>query len=138
MSGIKTEKQVERDFYTFISESALGRGIRGTVYRAEMRPANAQTEDLVVKFLAGLDEQVQVGVVIVNIYVPDIPFGGSGRKVEDQTRVNDLEKLILDFVEGNDSTEYLMQTDGSPKSTAVEGIEQHLIYARIKFNRLAQ
>ncbi len=61
-SGIKTEKQVERDFFTFIRESELGRGIRGTVYRPEMRPADADTEDLVVKFLAGLDEQIQSGV----------------------------------------------------------------------------
>ena len=137
-SGIKTEKQVERDFFTFIRESELGMGIRGTVYRAETRPANADTEDLVVKFLAGLDEQIQSGVVIINIYVPDIPFGNDGRKVEDSTRINDLENLILDFVTDNDNTEYWMQTDGTPKSTAIENIEQHLIYARIKFNRLAQ
>lgn len=138
MSGIKTEKQVERDFYTFISEGALGRGIRGRIYRSEMRPADACTEDLVVKFLAGLDEQIQSGVVIINIYVPDIPFGESGRKVEDKGRVEALERLILDFVDGNGNTEYWMQTDGSPSSTAVENIEQHVIYARIKFNRLAQ
>lgn len=137
-SGIKTEKQVERDFFTFIRESELGQGIRGTVYRPEMRPADADTEDLVVKFLAGLDEQIQSGVVIINIYVPDIPFGNDGRKVEDITRVDELEKLIRGFVDNNDNTEYWMQTDGSPRSTAIENIEQHLIYARIKFNRLAQ
>lgn len=137
-SGIKTEKQVERDFFTFIRESELGRGIRGTVYRPEMRPADADTEDLVVKFLAGLDEQIQSGVVIINIYVPDIPFGNDGRKVEDLTRVDELEKMIRQFVDDNDNTEYWMQTDGTPKSTKVENIEQHLIYARIKFNRLAQ
>lgn len=138
MSGIKTEKQVERDFYTFIRESALGRGINGTVYRSEMRPPDADTEDLVVKFLAGLDEQIQSGVVIINIYVPDVPFGTEGRKVEDKTRVEALESLIKDFVHENNNTEYRITTDGTPSSTKVEGIEQHLIYARIKFNRLAQ
>lgn len=137
MSGIKTEKQVERDFFTFIRESDLGRGIRGTVYRDGMRPANADTEDLVVKFLAGLDEQIQSGVVIINIYVPDKPYGTSGRKVEDMGRVEELEALVRDFVNDNPNTEYRMQTDGTPRSTEVENIEQHLIYARIKFNRLA-
>lgn len=138
MSRAKTEKQIERDFYTLIKASALGNGIKGTVYRSEMRPDDATTEDLVVKFLAGLDEQIQSGVVIINIYVPDKPYGKTGRLVEDKSRVEYLESLIQDFVNDNEDAEYLMQTDGTPASTSIEGIEQHLIYARIKFNRLAQ
>lgn len=134
----KSEKQIERDFYSFVKQSVLGQGIRGTVYRPEMRPANAQTEDLVVKFLAGLDEQIQSGVVLLNIYVPDVPFGKDGRKVEDMSRVEAIETLIQEFVDGNEDTEYWMQTDTSPTSMKIEGIEQHLITARIKFNRLAQ
>lgn len=61
---IKTEIQVERDFYSFVKSSKLGKAIKGSVYRSDMRPADAKTEDLIVKFLAGLDEQVQSGVVI--------------------------------------------------------------------------
>ena len=135
---IKTEKQIERDFFSFISQSSLGKSIKGKVYRKGMRPANAQTEDLIVKFLAGLDEQIQSGVVILNLYVPDIPFGKDGRKVEDMARVEELEGLIQSFVNDNDNTEYWMQTDGTPASMEVENIEQHLIFARIKFNRLSQ
>lgn len=134
--SVKTEKQIERDFYTLIKASRLGKGVRGTVYRSEMRPANAKTEDVIVKFLAGLDEQIQTGVVIVNVYVPDVPYGNDGRKVEDKGRVEELEKLILDFVENFSDADYWIETDGTPKSTQIEGIEQHCIYARIKFNRL--
>ena len=134
----KSEKQIERDFYAFISQSVLGQGIRGTVYRAEMRPANAQTEDLVVKYLAGLDEQIQSGVVILNIYVPDVPSGNDGRKVEDLSRVEAIETLIQQFVDGNDDTEYWITTDTTPTSMRIEGIEQHCITARIKFQRLIQ
>ena len=93
---------------------------------------------MIVKFLAGLDEQIQSGVVIINIYVPDVPYSKTGRKVEDLPRVEYLESLIQDFVKTNGDTEYLMETDGSPASSAIEGIEQHQIFARIKFNRLAQ
>lgn len=56
-----------------------------------MRPANATTEDLIVKFLAGLDEQVQTGVVIFNLYVPDIPHA-DGRMVPDKNRIGKLEE----------------------------------------------
>ena len=46
--------QIERDFYSFVKNSDLGKAIKGKVYRPEMRPANATTEDLIVKFLASL------------------------------------------------------------------------------------
>ena len=80
----KTEIQIERDFYQLIKNSRLGAEIRGTVYRSEMRPADATCEDLIVKFLAGTDEQIQRGTVILNLYVPDINFK-DGRKVADIT-----------------------------------------------------
>ena len=90
---IKTETQIERDFYSFVKNSDLGKAIRGKVYRPEMRPTDATTEDLIVKFLAGLDEQVQTGVVIFNLYVPDIPYT-DGRMVPDRKRIAGVDSLI--------------------------------------------
>ena len=134
---IKTETQIERDFYSFVKNSKLGKAIRGTVYRSAMRPANADTEDLVIKFLAGLDEQVQTGVVIFNLYVPDIPHN-NGRKVPNKKRIGELQELILSFVETAGDTEYWLETDTTPTSMKSEDIEQHFIYARIKFNRITE
>lgn len=133
---IKTEQQIERDFYSFIKNSSLGEAIKGEIYRDEMRPANATTEDLVIKFLSGIDEQVQTGVVIINLYVPDIACSNGDRKVKDAARIAELEELILSFVNDNSDTEYWMQTDGTPISMFNEEIKQHLIYSRIKFNRI--
>lgn len=135
---IKTEEDIERDFYSFVKGSDLGKTIRGTVYRDGMRPADADTEDLIVKFIAGLDEQVQSGVVIFNIYVPDIIHRSDGRKVIDHARMAVLQRAIIDFVQNNDEAEYWMQTDTTPTSMLNKEIEQHLIYARIKFYRLAE
>lgn len=129
--------QVERDFYSFVKNSKLGKAIKGSVYRSEMRPTNAKTEDLVVKFLAGLDEQVQSGVVIFNLYVPDIPHE-DGRKVPNKNRIGQLQELILEFVETAGDTEYWLQTDTTPSTMRNEEIEQHFIYARIKFNRITE
>ena len=133
---IKTEQQIERDFYSFIKDSSLGQAVKGGIYRAEMRPADATTEDLVIKFLSGTDEQVQTGVVVINLYVPDIT-SSDGRKVKDATRIAELEELILSFVDDNADTEYWLRTDGTPTSMYNEEISQHLIYARIKFNRIS-
>lgn len=134
---IKTETQIERDFYSFVKNSDLGKAIRGKVYRSEMRPTNATTEDLIVKFLAGLDEQVQTGVVILNLYVPDIPHA-DGRMVPDKNRIGKLEELLLAFVETAGGTEYWLETDTTPTTMRNEEIEQHFIYARIKFNRITE
>lgn len=132
----KTEIQIERDFYQLIKNSRLGAEIRGTVYRSEMRPADATGEDLIVKFLAGTDEQIQRGTVILNLYVPDINFK-DGRKIADKKRIGVLQAMILDFIETCDDTDYLIASDGTPYSTMNPDIEQHLIVARIKYQRIS-
>ncbi len=133
---IKTEIEIERDFFTFIRNGSLGNAIRGEVYRPDMRPANTKTEDLIVKFLAGLDEQIQTGVVILNIYVPDTK-NSDGRMVRDAARIGELEGAIRSFIEGNDETEYWMETDGTPTSIKNEEIGQWCITARIHFKRIS-
>lgn len=132
----KTEIQIERDFYQFIKDSDLGAALRGTVYRSEMRPADATDEDLVVKFLAGTDEQIQRGTVVLNLYVPDIDYT-DGRKVADKKRIGELQELILDFVDTYDDNDYLIELDGTPYSTMNTDIEQHLIVTRLKFQRIS-
>lgn len=132
---MKTEMQIERDFYTFIKDS-IGTSIHGDVYRSEMRPANAVTEDAIVKFLSGFDAQIQSGIVLLHVYVPGIIIS-DGRKVADKNRIGEIETLILDFVRNFDNAEYLVDTDGTPYSTFNTDIEQHLIVARLKFQRIA-
>jgi len=135
--AIKTEIEVERDFYSFIKNGSLGNTIKGSVYRPDMRPANAKTEDLIVKFLAGLDEQIQTGVVILNIYVPDAK-NTDGRMVRDAARIGVLQAAIRDFVDKNDETEYWMETDGTPTSMKNEEIGQWCVTARIHFRRISE
>ena len=134
--SVKTEKQIERDFFEFVKKSALAGAISGTVYRKDMRPPNSEKEDIIVKFLAGLDRQIQSGIVVLNIYVPDKSVKALGRKAEDIKRIGQLQELLQSFIETNDSTEYDIESDVTPKTLEAEGIEQHFIYARIKFKRI--
>lgn len=135
--AVKTEQQIERDFYSFIKASRLGAALKGGIYRSEMRPYGSSTEDLVVKYLAGIDGQVQSGVVILNIYVPDIACQ-DGRKVTDHKRIGELQELVNEFVNSHSGTEYWMQTDTTPTTMKHEETEQHFIYVRIKFNRITE
>lgn len=132
----KTEKRIERDFFEFVSNSELAKNISGMVYRKGMRPVGSDKEDIVLKFLSGIDEQIQSGIIVLNIYVPDTTIRSTGAKVEDIKRVEELEELALSFIEENDSTEYELSKDGTPKSLEAEGIEQHFIQVRIKYRRI--
>lgn len=133
----KTENQIERDFYQIINESLLAQSIGGTVYRRGQRPDNAKTEDIIIKFLGGDDSQIQTGTVILNIYVPYIPYE-DGRRGEDLNRIGELEEMANEFVTHIESTDYDISKDGTPRTYQEDDIEQSIIALRLKFQRLNQ
>lgn len=133
---IKAEKHIERDLFTMLKASSLAEEISGEVFREGQRPDGRSVEDVVVRFLAGTDGQIQSGTVVLNVYVTDIVSVPAKKPVEDIARVEMLENLILEFVRGNRSSEYLLSTSVSPTSYEVPGIGQHVIAARIDFQRV--
>jgi len=132
---IKAAEIIEQDLFVEIKQSDLGKAINGAVYRDEMRPDNSQKEDCIVKFVSGLDGQIQRGILVLNVYVPDIKIK-SGKMVVNKTRIAELENLIISFVEQCTSTEYLYSLDATPISLAETDIQQHFIYARIAYRRI--
>ncbi len=134
----KSEKNIEGDLYALIKASALAGMVTGSVYRAETRPEGSQLEDIVVKFLAGTEGQIQSGVIVLNIYVPDITRKGDTRKLEDFARVEELEDAVIAFVNGCPDTEYLYEFDETMYSLEVEDLDQHAITARIHYQRLTE
>ncbi|MCQ2299701.1 MAG: hypothetical protein MJZ81_06225 [Bacteroidales bacterium] len=132
----KSEKTIEKDLFRLISDSQLAKMVNGKVYRAGMRPDGSKSEDIVVKFLTGTEGQIQTGVVVVNIYVPDIVTKTSGKNLENTSRVEQLEDAVIGFVQDCRDVEYLYELDGTPQSFAVEEIGQHAVTARIHYQRV--
>lgn len=95
----KTGKQVQGDIYQLLKGSTICSMISGDVYRNGYRPRNSSLEDAVVIFTAGLPDQIQTGVVTVNIYVPDIDPYDNGVFVEDGQRTEELERLAAEWVD---------------------------------------
>ena len=95
----KTGKQVQGDIYQLLKDSTLYTMISGDVYRNGYRPRDSRLEDAVVIFTAGLPDQIQTGVVTVNIYVPDIDPYDNGVFVEDGQRTEELERLAQAWVD---------------------------------------
>ena len=87
-----TSRQVQGDIYRFLKDSDLSAMVSGGVYRRGMRPRDSRLEDAVVTFVAGLAESaIQTGVVVVNIYVPDIDPYCNGVMTENSRRTEEIE-----------------------------------------------
>ncbi len=132
----KTETEIERDLFRLVKASPLYQEVRGNLYRRGMRPRNATTEDIVVTFISGEESQEQNGVINLNVYVPMITVGANTNKVQDLARVESLERLVLDFVESIESTEYLYSLRSAPVTLDdPQMIDQTTINTRVYYRR---
>ncbi|MBQ7512403.1 MAG: hypothetical protein IJU11_06640 [Prevotella sp.] len=141
MSDIKTSAQIEKDFYRLVKSSAIASSIGGKVYRDGTRPRNSKSEDAVVTFVAGLDGQIQDGVVVVNVFVPKKPFGKNTDSVKDISRVDELSQIIRDWLDLRPgSPEYLLPKKDRPTIKDYEDplTGETYIHTRIKFKRCAE
>ena len=96
--AILTSKRVQGDIYRLLKRSSLASSLSGKVYRSGMRPRDSRQEDAVVIFTSGLSEQVQSGVVTVNIFVPDVEGVGTGVLEEDGKRCEEIEAAAAAWV----------------------------------------
>lgn len=131
----KTGKQIQGDIYRLFKDSTLYAMISGDVYRNGYRPRDSRLEDAVVIFTAGLSDQIETGVVTVNIYVPDIDPYKNGVLVEDGQRTEELERLAQAWVDSLKTSVScykfkLRQTIYTEEETA---INQHFIVIKLGY-----
>ncbi len=95
----KTSKQVQGDIYRLLRNSVLHTQLSGEVYREGMRPRDSRKEDAVVIYTTGLPDEIETGIVTLNIYVPDIDPWNNGVMVEDTERIEQVERLAQEWVD---------------------------------------
>lgn len=128
----KTGSQIEFDVFSILRGSLLATTIKGSIFREGMRPNGAKTEDAIVSFVAGLDDQIQTGVVNVNIYVPDIA-NGSAVLVKNGSRCQELEIVTNSIIQSIIPGEYRFKLGATIQTYKAEGIDQHFVNCKIKF-----
>lgn len=131
----KTSKQVQGDIYRLLKDSTLYTMISGEVYRQGCRPRDSQKEDAVVIFTTGLPNQVQTGVVTVNIYVPDIDPYNNGVWVEDGERTERIERLAQEWVDSltAEVSCYLFELQQTIYTEEEADIGQHFVVVKLKY-----
>lgn len=129
---MKTATEIELYIRSLIEKSPLKSMVKGGVYTSGLRPLDSKKEDVTITFVAGLDGQISTGVVMVNIYVPNID-AGKDIFVKDAARCAQLEKAALEFRNSIPTNEFLFTPDATIQSNPVEGIQQYYINIRLKY-----
>ena len=134
----KTSREIQGDIYQLLRSSNLRSTISGDVYRDGMRPRDSRLEDAIVIFTAGLSNQVQTGVVTINVYVPDIDPYGNGVLVEDVERTEQIEKSAQAWVDSLTTAVscYKFTLQQTIYTETDESISQHFVVVRLQFELL--
>lgn len=141
---MKTGQQTEDDIYRLVQEVyfplnftlvTIPEIISGTVYKFGMRPKDSQTEDAIVKFVTGFDGQIQEGVVVVNIYVPDFDAYEDGVMRKDITRCTELEVVSAEWVKSltAEKSDYKFKLAQTIYTEEEPEINQHFVSVRLNF-----
>ena len=129
----KTAKQVQTDIIALLRGSELATEISGEVYRNGLRPRDSRLEDAVVIFTTGLPDEIETGVVTVNIYVPDIDPYENGVLVEDGERTETLEILAQGWVDSllGSGTNYVFELRQTIYTEAE--LKQHFVVVKLGY-----
>lgn len=131
----KTGKQIQGDIRRLLMNSMLAEQISGEVYRNGLRPRDSKLEDATVTFTAGLPDQIETGVVTVNIFVPDIDPDDNGTWVEDGQRSEELEKLAQEWADSltADKSCYKFSLQQAIYTEAEPDIHQHFVVVKLHY-----
>lgn len=131
----KTGKQIQGDIRLFLMNSTLAGEISGEVYRNGYRPRDSRQEDAVVTFTTGLPDQIQTGVVTINIYVPDIDSDGNGTWLEDGRRTEELERKAQEWTDSLTTalSGYKFRLQQTIYTEAEPEINQHFVVVKLMY-----
>lgn len=131
----KTGGQIQGDVYELLRNSRLAREISGKVYRdPEYRPRDSKKEDAVIIFTAGTADEVQEGVVTINIFVPDIDPDRNGTWVK-SGRTEQIEALAQEWFDSLSAatSNYHLRLTQAIATDEMRETHQHFVVVRLGF-----
>ncbi|MDR0864960.1 MAG: hypothetical protein LBO74_08520 [Candidatus Symbiothrix sp.] len=135
---MKTGKQVQSDIIALLKNSALPNAVNGKIYRFGYRPRDSKAEDIIVAFTTGIPDQIETGVVTINIFIPDIeaPDTDNGVMLEDGKRSEELEIAAAEFVKSLtvEKSNYKFNLRQTIYTEAELEINQHFIVIKLGYD----
>ena len=130
----KTGKEIEQDIYTMLRASDLAKALDGLVYRSGYRPRDSRKEDAIVIFTAGLPDEIETGVVTINIYAPDVDPYNNGVWVEGP-RTTEISRMAADWVDSpkpSDSN-YIFRLREAIRTEEEPETNQHFVVIKLGY-----
>lgn len=131
----KTGAQIQGAVFAMLRGSRLAREINGGIYRDGYRPRDSKKEDAIVIFTAGTADEVQEGVVTINIFVPDIDSDDDGTWIKNGRRTEQIEILAQEWFESLSTVDsnYLFSLNQAITTDEIPEIHQHFVVVRLGF-----
>lgn len=129
---IKSEIQIEHDIYMMLKDELKGI-IEGSVYKSGCRLVDAETEDAVIVVSDASAEQIQMGNVMVNVYVPDIDGAPDKNRL---TELSALHENLSEMMNVLSTDEYSFKPSPAARIYAEPDIRQHYVNFSFEFQRV--
>jgi len=135
---VKTAKQIQSDIIELLKSSPLANAVSGDIYRFGYRPRDSKKEDIIVVFTVGFPDQIETGVVTVNIYVKDIDNEVNGVMLENGRRCEELEIAAKNWVESltAEKSDYKFTLQQTIYTEEEPEINQHFVTVKLKYELL--
>lgn len=139
---MKTGAEIQTDIINLLENSELANSVSGSVYRAKpnssLRPRDSKLEDILVIFTTGTTEQINEGIVTINVFVSDIATEDNGVLVENGRRTAEVEQLCKAWVESLTAakSEYLFNLEQMIYTEVEPEIHQHFAVIKLHFRIL--
>jgi hypothetical protein len=134
---IKTGKQIQSDIIDLLRDSNLANAVNGKIYRFGYRPRDSKAEDIIVVFTTGIPDQIQTGIITLNIYVPDIEDENTNNGVmyENGRRCEALEIAATEWAESltTGRTDYKFTLQQTVYTEEEPEINQHFVAVKLKY-----
>lgn len=135
---MKTAKEIQDDVWRLLQDSILADELSGGMYKAGYRPRDSRKEDAIVKYTTGISDQIQEGIVTINIFVPDIDPYNDGVMVEDGNRTTQIERMAQDWVDqiATEVSDYDISLSEPIYTEDEPDIDQHFVVVRLNYRLL--
>lgn len=129
-----TQQTIESITLDLLRGSSIG--VTGGFYQSGDRPLNSVKNDVVVGLVSGTSEQIQVGYINVNVYVPKL-FGTDGVLYVDRAKCQTFEQRLTNVVaELNAGGLVFYEIFGFVKTITEPTTKYSVVSAQLKFKFL--
>lgn len=133
----KTSKEILQDVRRLLLGSSLQQNLSGNIFFSrENRPKDSTLEDILIIFTTGVPDQVEKGVITINIFYNDHDPYSSGNFIENEKRGAVIEALAKEWINSLTAgvSNYKFKLLNTITSFKEDNTNQHFIVIKLGYD----